>query len=412
MIDIVYIDDLFPEGSCYTFNDPKFGYTLNLGNFVRYHFEHRLVKNPDYINETYLFIPICNPDIIGGIDITKRVSDSYKLNLVISYPMETFLTDTIINFIKKLVGYYPKAKFFFSQGNANFENKFVSRLFKQLRYIPNPLFEAHYGDYIKNSNISTVDKKPLVKKFLVPIRHAKPFRLMFYVWMKDHRILENSYYSWTTENLYNVLHNEVLSSAPLHKELSANDIEMLKTPVFLDNSDQGHIVKTQWNMTHNVASSFMQIVLETTFTEGIEKDSPTIFLTEKTYKPIFYKQPFILISEPYSLKYLRSLGYKTFGSFIDESYDAIIDPHLRMKHITNEILKINSMSLSELEDIRVQIQDIVEHNYNVFMSRPSEKILVKNIEETLLYGKQRSIKLIGEQEILHGSVDAHALYAQ
>lgn len=425
MIDIVYIDDLFPEGSCYKFNNPKFGYTLNLGDFVRYHFEHRLVRTPQYINDTYVFLAITNPDNITTLPIFKdnpnvlcvsnviaRVSDNEKLNIVISYPMETFITDSIIAFVNELLESYPKARFFFSQGNANTRNKLISNTFNRITYLPNPLFEAHYGDYIRNSYIPTIDKQPLEKKFLVPIRQAKPFRLLFYIWMKDNGLLENSHYSWTTENLYNSIYNEVLTSTPLYKELSDTEIEFLKVPVFLDDSDRTQILKTQWNMNEKVASSFMQIVLETTFTEGIEKDSPTIFLTEKTYKPIFYKQPFILISEPFSLRYLRGLGYKTFGSFIDESYDVIIDPHLRMKHITNEILKINSMSISQLEDIRVQIQDIVEHNYNVFMSRPSEKILVKHIEETLLYGKQRSIKLIGEQEILHGSVDAHALYAQ
>lgn len=409
MIDIIDIDDLFPEGSCYKFNNPKFGYTLNLGDFVRYHFLHKLVKQADYENETYVFIPICNPDNITTLDTIKhsdkvlhvdsiisRVTNSDKLNIVISYPMETFITSTIVTFINKLLDSYPKANFFFSQGNANTENKLISRLSSRISYIPNPLFEIHYFDYIRNSSLTTVDKQPLIKKFLVPIRQAKPFRLLFYIWMKDNNVLENSYYSWSTENLYNVIYKEVLNSTPLNRELSDEDNQFLKLPVFLDDSDKNQLIKTQWNMPDKVAESFMQIVLETTFTESLEKDNPTIFLTEKTYKPIFYKQPFIIVSEPYSLKYLRSLGYKTFGSFIDESYDEITDPHLRMKHITNEILKINNMSLVQLEDIRAQIQDIVEHNYNVFMSRPSERILVKHIEETLLYGKQRSIKLIGQ----------------
>lgn len=409
MIDVVFIDDLFTEGSCYKFNDPKFGYTLNLANFIRYHFEHRLVKKPDYKNETYAFIPICNPDYITSLAMFKdvpnvlsadkiidRIIDNEKLNIVISYPMETFITESIVNFINKLLGAYPKAKFFFSQGNANVENKLISRSFDRVTYLPNPLFEAHYGDYIRNNGLTTYDKTDLQKKFLVPIRQAKPFRLVFYLWMRDNGILDNSYYSWSTENVYGVDKNDTLIQLFLKKELTSEDMGFLTKPIFLDKSDENQLVKTQWDMPNKVASSFVQIVLETTFTESLEKDSPTIFLTEKTYKPIFYKQPFILVSEPYSLRYLRSLGYKTFDSFIDESYDEITDPHLRMKHITNEVLKINSMSLEDLEDIRVKIQDIVEHNYNVFMSRPSEKILVKHIEETLLYGKQRSIKLIGE----------------
>lgn len=409
MIDIIFIDDLFPEGSCYKFNNPKFGYTLNLADFVQYHFEHRLVKTPQYVNDTYVFITVSNPDNITTApnykddssvlyvgNVIDRIPDNEKLNIVISYPMETFITNSIVAFINMLLDSYPKAKFFFSQGNANIENKLPSRLSSRINYISNPLFEAHYGDYVRNSNLLTVDKKPLVKKFLMPIRQAKAFRLLFYIWMKDNNVLENSYYSWSTENLYNVIYKEVLKSTPLYRELSDEDNQFLKISVLLDDSDKHQLAKTQWNMTDKVAESFMQVILETTFTESLEKDNPTIFLTEKTYKPIFYKQPFILISEPYSLSYLRSLGYKTFGSFIDESYDEITDPHQRMKHITNEILKINNMSLEQLEDIRTQIQDIVEHNYNVFMSRPSERILVKHIEETLLYGKQRSIKLIGQ----------------
>ena len=409
MIDIVFIDDLFPEGSCYKFNSPKFGYTLNLADFVRYYFEHKIVKQADYQNETYVFIPICNPDYITGLPIFKdapkllaadkiidRVSDNEKLNIVISYPMETFITGSIVGFINRLLDAYPKAKFFFSQGNANVENKFISRTFERITYLPNPLFETHYGDYVRNNGLKTYEKTDLQKKFLIPIRQAKPFRLIFYLWMKDKGILDNSYYSWSTENIYGVDKNNILFQLFLKRELSSDDMDLLSTPIFLDKSDENQLAKTQWNMTDKVASSFMQIVLETTFTESLEKSNPTIFLTEKTYKPIFYKQPFILISEPYSLQYLHSLGYKTFGSFIDESYDEITDPHQRMKHITNEILKINSMSLEELEDIRVKIQDIVEHNYNVFMSRPSEKVLVKHIEEILLYGKQRSIKLVRE----------------
>lgn len=409
MIDIIFIDDMFPEGSCYKFNNPKFGYTLNLADFVQYHFEHRLVKTPQYVNDTYVFITVSNPDNITTLPIYKddssvlyvgnvidRIPDNEKLNIVISYPMETFLTASIVDFTNRLLESYPKASFFFSQGNANIENKLISSLFNRITYLPNPLFEAHYGDYIRNSSLPTYEKTELQKKFLVPIRQVKSFRLMFYLWMKDNGILDNSYYSWSTENFYNVPKNDLLMSSFLKRELTSDDMAFLETPVFLDFTDVNQLAKTQWNMNDKVASSFMQIVLETTFTEGIERDNPTIFLTEKTYKPIFYKQPFILVSEPYSLKYLRSMGYKTFGSFIDESYDEITNPYQRMKHITNEVLKINSMSLEQLEDIRVQIQDIVEHNYNVFMSRPSEKVLVKNIEEILFYGKQRSIKFIGE----------------
>lgn len=186
MIDIIFIDDMFPEGSCYKFNNPKFGYTLNLADFVQYHFEHRLVKTPQYVNDTYVFITVSNPDNITTLPIYKddssalyvgnvidRIPDNEKLNIVISYPMETFLTSSIVDFTNKLLGSYPKARFFFSQGNANIENKLISSLSNRVTYLPNPLFEAHYGDYIRNSGLSTYEKTELQKKFLVPIRQVK-----------------------------------------------------------------------------------------------------------------------------------------------------------------------------------------------------------------------------------------------
>lgn len=399
MIDIIDIDDLFPERIFYKFNNPKFGYSLNLGDFVRYYFNHNLVKKPDYVNDTYLFIPICDPDKIltSQVDtIAHRVKDSEKLNIVISYPMEMFLTDQVGYMVKYFASMYKKANFFFSFGNAlDCTNYIRTKLIDNINYIPHPLFELLYSEHIQNNGTRLTEKTKLSKKFLLPIRNAKPFRMFLYLWARDNNILDNSYYSWTTENVYHS------ASMPATTTLWNIDFEenkeFLTTSVSLDPEDLREYTLKQWFLRPNlVESSFMQIVCETSFVESLEKKNPTIFLTEKTYKPIFYKQPFILVSEPFSLRYLRSMGYKTFSSFIDESYDFIIDPQQRMKHITNEILKINNMSLEQLEDIRVQIQDIVEHNYNVFMSRPSEKILVKHIEETLLYGKQRSIKLIGE----------------
>ena len=51
----------------------------------------------------------------------------------------------------------------------------------------------------------------------------------------------------------------------------------------------------------------------------------TMFLTEKTYRAIVNRHPFVLAGPVKSLEYLHSLGFKTFHEFIDESYDSIMD---------------------------------------------------------------------------------------
>ena len=179
MIDIIDIDDLFVEG-CFKLGLLKFGYTLNLCDFVRYHFEHRIVKQPDYENETYLFIPISNPDKIityptdkkssNGLHLSsliERIRDSENLNIVVSFPMETYIDEAMTNILANLLRYYPKAKLFFSQANANVDNRIVNRVSNRIKYLPNPLLEAHYGDHIRNTKLVSYEKTPIKKKFLV-----------------------------------------------------------------------------------------------------------------------------------------------------------------------------------------------------------------------------------------------------
>ena len=68
---------------------------------------------------------------------------------------------------------------------------------------------------------------------------------------------------------------------------------------------------------------FLNIVTETLF------NSESIFISEKTYKPIYLCQPFIIFGNPHTLKKLKQLGYKTFDKWIDESYDNEPDRNVR-----------------------------------------------------------------------------------
>jgi len=61
-------------------------------------------------------------------------------------------------------------------------------------------------------------------------------------------------------------------------------------------------------------NSWLEIVPETYYKNGY-------YLTEKTFKPICTKTPFLIVASCQYLQYLKSLGFKTFESLIDESYD-------------------------------------------------------------------------------------------
>ncbi len=81
----------------------------------------------------------------------------------------------------------------------------------------------------------------------------------------------------------------------------------------------------------------IEIVLETLY------DDDRQHLTEKSLRPIACGHPFIIVGTPGSLKYLHSYGFQTFGQFIDESYDQIVDPVQRLTAIINLMSTLAAM---------------------------------------------------------------------
>ena len=76
-------------------------------------------------------------------------------------------------------------------------------------------------------------------------------------------------------------------------------------------------------------------------------------------------QPFFILGQPYTLKYLQDCGFKTFGDIIDESYDNEVDDVKRFNMVTNEIIKLfTENTLDEIHDIYYSVFDKLEHNFN------------------------------------------------
>lgn len=60
------------------------------------------------------------------------------------------------------------------------------------------------------------------------------------------------------------------------------------------------------------------------------------YVTEKTIKSISTMTPFLILARPYFLKYLKTLGFRTFDHLIDESYDTLFDYRDRAKKIVEQ----------------------------------------------------------------------------
>lgn len=106
--------------------------------------------------------------------------------------------------------------------------------------------------------------------------------------------------------------------------------------------------------------SFLFVVTETCFWQ------PKTHLTEKIFKPIVLRMPFVLLGCANNLEYLRSYGFKTFGDFWDESYDSIQDPIQRLQAVAGIVEDICNLSRQELQQMLSAMSPILEHNYQRF----------------------------------------------
>ena len=108
------------------------------------------------------------------------------------------------------------------------------------------------------------------------------------------------------------------------------------------------IIDQRYDLDYNLACNITKEDYERTFISLLSEslvDDDTLFFSEKIWKPIMVGHPFILYGNKDSLKYLKSMGYKTFDGWIDESYDDEPDRNVRSIMVVNELKKFENKTL-------------------------------------------------------------------
>lgn len=104
--------------------------------------------------------------------------------------------------------------------------------------------------------------------------------------------------------------------------------------------------------------SAYSIVAETEFV------NQHLFFTEKTLRPIISQRLFVVFSGCGFLQQLRKIGFETFETVIDESYDAEEDDYKRWHLAMEQVMKLCSQDQSS---VLSKIQDILRHNFDCLM---------------------------------------------
>jgi hypothetical protein len=228
------------------------------------------------------------------------------------------------------------------------------------------------------------------KKFSIFSRNYRDWRLNLYAKLLNIGVLDNAIYSFHNYNPYT---DEIYNFDEVRADLVKEGHEI--TPELndwvngmpYDLGNRGH----KWsNAVYGaLESSDFHIVIESHFdpylgnnfdfardTYSATNISPG-FITEKVWKAITCKRPFIVAATPYILKDLRKLGYKTFDGLINESYDEIIDDKERLAAIVEEVDRINKLPIEEYKQLIESIKEITDFNHSLYIRQWESTSFVK-----------------------------------
>ena len=223
--------------------------------------------------------------------------------------------------------------------------------YRDYQYIPN--FENHFTKvFISYNRLVTKDRSYRLN--LVSHLHEKDLLKHGHVSLI---LRDNGLGTWQEE-----LADPNSRLSPAAKVRVEQNIKELKNGLIIDsNNPPGHAsANTGIAEISMHKSALWHIVTETVFYDH------KLHLTEKIFKPITAKRPFILVGAPGNLAYLKSYGFKTFDQWIDESYDNELDPDKRILLITEQVEKLCSLSASQLDAMYIEMKPILEYNFQHF----------------------------------------------
>jgi hypothetical protein len=93
------------------------------------------------------------------------------------------------------------------------------------------------------------------------------------------------------------------------------------------------------------------------------------FISEKTFKPIAFRHPFIVWGSPETLKYLHTSGFETFEHIFDETYDTIFNNTDRLNAIIEQVDRLYEMFQRGQLFTDMLTKEKLEHNRNHFYNK-------------------------------------------
>ena len=223
--------------------------------------------------------------------------------------------------------------------------------------------------------VNPLKRTSFKKSFINLNRRWRPHRLALTALLYERGLLDKGYVSFSNVDIDNRISWEEawvevdswFLTHPETKTRLTNGRKLIDVlPLYLDTENlyinQAYL---QYNGIQNFyTNSYFNVVSETHFMNVKPR-----FLSEKVFKAMYYRQPFILASTPNSLELLKKAGYKTFSGLIDESYDLENNDSKRLLMIANEVERLSNLENSELEHFIKEAYVICDYNYKMLVNK-------------------------------------------
>jgi len=217
-----------------------------------------------------------------------------------------------------------------------------------------------YNPTVMHTDTSTIDKK-----FICLNGRKEGFRELVAAYMQQHdcylslnnnrpefKVLKGK--TDLTDYFYN---NHIKDRICFATDINTNNLSKIILDLDLDETIENDKTFFYTPLPAEYYKSFCNIVTESKFF------FPYGHFADKLLNAVKMCRPFVVFSSPNTLEYAKSLGFRTFDKFWDESYDTERNHKARFDKLLDVIEYINFFTLDELKDMYKEMIPILEHNF-------------------------------------------------
>ena len=250
-------------------------------------------------------------------------------------------------------------------------------------------FEKSMKEYRRDTDHElpvTLQNKSYDKKFISYNGIWRPHRGAIISMLSAMNLLDKGIISYnskgnsgmSSDDNYEFLHRFLSYNQELKELLESAEESIRKLDRIILDVEEGTTINTATVIDTDkewYENTYFSLVTETSipirpFSYRFDANTDTgRILSEKIFKPISLRHPFLVVSNSKTLELLRSLGYKTFSPLIDESYDDEEDVAKRLLMITKEVKRLCELTPVELENFLVEAGKICDYNLEVLMNK-------------------------------------------